>query len=241
MEYWKQKAGLVQAALDTTQKGRDADQEAARQKLLVSPSPMEAGVLSDKFFVNKQKELSQGNFRIKSKARETGFSGSMMGSGLYEKRVIEELELSKDKADKDNETKGRKDAYEKCKGGCQCDGDKCLGAGLYYCRFCNVYKKQKCGVQVCMKKYAETGCVDAPLPKKVKGKKTKASAPKKTTKKRPRAEMESESDSDSAHGHFSESDEEPELELPAKPCEYEIGNPQVQLIEMVWMGFECLY
>ena len=68
--------------------------------------------------------------------------------------------------------------------------------------------------------------VDAPLPKKVKGKKTKASAPKKTTKKRPRAEMESESDSDSAHGDFLESDEEPEL--PAKPCEYETGNAHMQ-------------
>ena len=95
MEYWKQKAGLVEAALVTTQKGREADQEAARQKLLVSPSPMEAGVLSDKFFVNKKKELPQGNFRMKNqgKARETSFSGSMMGSGLYHNRVRDELVL----------------------------------------------------------------------------------------------------------------------------------------------------
>ena len=54
--------------------------------------------------------------------------------------------LSTTQETKAKETKTRMDAYEKCKDGCQCDGEKCLGVGLYYCKFCNVYKKQKCGV-----------------------------------------------------------------------------------------------
>ena len=68
--------------------------------------------------------------------------------------------------EKENEVAHRRLAYEKCKDGCQCDGDTCAAAGLYWCRFCNTYKKRVCGVAKCKEAYEKEGCTDVPLPQK---------------------------------------------------------------------------
>ena len=197
----------------------------------MSPSPIEEGVIKTKFAVNKQKELKQGSFRI---PRVTSFSGSIVGSGLLDRRLVEEDAMGKVQADKSNEVKTRQAAYEKCKGGCACDGHKCLGAGLYYCRFCNICKKKKCGAKICMERYSETGCEDAPLPKKIQ---TKA-PPKKKRKVAPvLSESESAASSDSEAVEAADSDSESDTEA----VTYAVGNLHIQCIVrsiMVWIGFE---
>ena len=182
----------------------------------MSPSPIEGGVVKTQFKVNKQKELKQGNIRI------TSFSGSMVGSGLLDRRLVEEETIGKVQADKSKEVKTRQAAYEKCKGGCACDGDKCLGAGLYYCRFCNVYKKKQCGIKICMQRYSETGCTDAPLPRKIKTK-----APPK--KKRKLAPVLSESESAaSAASSDSEEAADSDSESDTEAVGYAVGNLRMQ-------------
>lgn len=82
---------------------------------------------------------------------------------------------------KEAATLEKKSLFEKCRGGCTCEGDKCLAAKLYLCRFCNQILKKKCGKKACIENYDKEGCTDEPLPQKAKGPsvqpKKKAAAP----------------------------------------------------------------
>ena len=80
------------------------------------------------------------------------------------------------------------------------------------CRYCNTYKKKKCGVAKCAKQYEDEGCTDQPLPKKPVVKATKPAA-LCATKKRKRAPNqkpeESASESEAESEEASDSDDEP--------------------------------
>ena len=96
---------------------------------------------------------------------------------------------------KEKEVIDRRVAYEKCRGGCECEGAECLAAGLYLCRYCNTYKKKKCGVAKCLRQYADAGCTDLPLPKKARAKAAKPAAPR-ASKKRERAPSQEPAESE---------------------------------------------
>ena len=93
-----------------------------------------------------------------------------MASGLLELREASANKIEEVKNAKEAEIVSRRVAYEKCRETCVCVGDVCLAAGLYLCKSCNTYKKQKCGVANCKKLYSDQGCKDLPLPKKSKSK-----------------------------------------------------------------------
>ena len=155
-----------------------------------------------------------------------------MMSNLLVMRTEGEDKLTKAKDEKDNEVIGRRLAYEKCRGGCECEGDKCLAAGLYLCRYCNTYKKKKCGVAKCAKQYEDEGCTDQPLPKKPVVKATKPAA-LRATKKRKRASNqkseESESESTAESEEASDSDDETMEVLANDEAEdFDVGNCPTQ-------------
>jgi len=76
--------------------------------------------------------MPHGNFPI------TRVQGPLMMSNLLVMRTEGEQNLTKAHDLKDKEVTDRRLAYEKCRGGCECEGDKCLAAGLHLCRYCNI-------------------------------------------------------------------------------------------------------
>ena len=158
--YYEEKIRLMAVQHDdmAVEMGRRAALQ--RKQMAMSPSPLEAGVVKTSWF--KKKELPNGNFRIPA------HQGSLAGSNLLEGKEAVEIKIANTVEIKESETKARREAYEKCRAGCVCNGDVCAAAGLYLCRFCNTYKKQKCGVQRCKELYTEQDCKDLPLPKKKK-------------------------------------------------------------------------
>ena len=119
----------------------------------------------------KKTELPHGNFKI------TRHQGSMQFSDLLDRRKVDESKMTSTQDAKEKEVVDRRVAYEKCRGGCKCEGAECLAAGLYLCRYCNTYKRKKCGVAKCLKQYEDEGCTDLPLPRKARAKAAKPAAP----------------------------------------------------------------
>lgn len=166
-EYFKRKAELTQIALDEAIKALHEAEASRKEHLLVSPSPLEGGVIKTTFKLAKKKDHMEKNFRV------TQVQGSLMGSALLELRESGERCNVLKKQEKDDEIESRRLAYEKCRHGCKCDDTLCAAGGLYLCRYCNTYKKKICGVAACKEKYEQEKCTDKPLPKGTKNRPSK--------------------------------------------------------------------
>jgi len=124
---------------------RDAVDAERKRKL----SPLEMDVLRASWFKPKPPK----KFRKKANA----VVGSINASELLEEKERLEAEATKVMREKQMAVEARVAAFELCIGGCGCNENPCLGAGLVKCVSCDQVKKSLCMKKLCKTARLEGG------------------------------------------------------------------------------------